>query len=252
MNEVGGEKSGDIRRRLVLVISEELEASPGSDQRAPGSSKRGAHAARKAFYRQTGEIQVVIDDARRRQAVSEALALWGTRPVRPAPSRRRAIVALAVLLCLAASVFPIHAASRSSLPGQPLWPVKRVGESVRQWLARGPREEARAALATTAERLREAQVLAADERFEAAREALGRFYREFEVARRRLRAVSREDHSDVFAESDRQLSEAAELDNRLSGEAAHSTSPKGPEAVGTLSPTPKPPWEPENPRETAS
>ncbi len=251
MNEVGTDMRGDGKRRLALLISEELEASR-SEQAAPGSGKKGAYTARKVFYSQTGEIPVVIDDARRRQAVSEALALWGTRPVRPAPSRRWTIVALAVLVLLAASVFPIHGASRSSLPGQPLWTVKRVGESVRQWLARGPTEEARAALATTAERLREAQVLAADERFEAAREALERFYREFETARRRLRAVSREDHPDVYAESDRQLKEAAELDNRLNGEGAHTTSPRGPEAVGTLSPTPKPPWEPENPRETPS
>lgn len=235
--------------RLSLVVSIESGDADAASNSGERDGKDAAALARKALYRQTGLIEVAIDQERKRKAISDALRSWGTKPA-AGRRKRRALVVIAAVLVASASVVPIYLASRTSLPGDPLWPVKRGGEGVRQWLARGAAAEAKASLAVTGERLEEASRLAADQRFDAARQALERFYGAFDGARRRLRAVSREAHPELYEEADRQLTEAAALDERLNGEAAHATAPRGPKAVGTLSPTPRPPWEPENPRET--
>ncbi len=242
------EKHG--KGRLVLVVSaktsDEEDSSKDDD---PSYGRDDALFARKALYRQAGLIEVRIDESRKRKAISEALSSWGVRPA-GGKSKRRLLVIPAAVLVFAISLIPLYMASQNSLPGDPLWKLKRAGEGIRQWLARGAVSEARTALETTAERLDEASELAGDGRFDAARSALSRFYSEFDGARRRLRAVSKEAHPELYREADRQLEEAAALDQQLNGEAAHTTAPREPEEVGTLSPTPRPPWEPENPRET--
>lgn len=234
--------------RLTLVVSAESDEVETAPQAGDREREGAAVLARKALYRQTGLIEVVIDNGRKRKVISDALGTWG---VKPAGLRsRKGLVAVSVIVVLMVlSVFPLYLVSRTSLPGDPLWRLKRGGEGVKQWLARGAPAEAEAALAATGERLEETARLADHERFDAAREALARFYDEFDGARRRLRAVPRETHPEIYREADRQLTEAAALDQRLNGEAVRGTAPRGPEAVGTLSPTPRPPWEPENPKE---
>jgi hypothetical protein len=243
----GNSDNDSAKQRLTLVVSARLDETESAGE--GGKDDRStAVIARKALYRQTGLLEIRIDDARKRQAISDALRAWGIKPERP-NTKKRALVVASVVVVLVGSIVPMYLASRSSLPGDPLWHLKRAGESVRQWFARGAPAEARAALSSTGERLNEARKLAGDERYDAARDALDVFYREFDGARRRLRAVPKETHPELYDEADRQLRDAAALDELLNGEAAHSTAPRGPEAIGTLSPTPRPPWEPENPQE---
>ncbi|MER3395637.1 MAG: hypothetical protein C4318_04780 [Acidimicrobiia bacterium] len=245
-NDVGKDK-----RHLTLVLSESLEDDTRS-RAARGSTHQHNNQqvtlALKTLYRQSDLLEVRIKAEQKRKAISEALALWGTAP-KTRHRSRRLWLGVAILALFTAALIPAYEISRNSLPGDPLWKLKRADESVRQWLARGPEAEARVALANTRERLEEAKLLADDERFEAARNALALFYSEFDSARRRLRMITRESHPELYAEADRQLEEAAALDERLNGAAARTVAPRRPEAVGTLSPTPRPPWEPENPQE---
>lgn len=237
--QTGTGGSGRLRRAW-------FDLTPRADSR----SEALRQIARKSLYAVASNIYVSPDPAGKRNALAQALVGWG----RWVPRRRRrswrwnvaGILGLVLALGLAGLA---SAQSSRSVPGEPLWNLKRAKESTAQWLARGPRAEAEAALASTEERLRETHRLVGEGRFEEARKALGLFYDEFEYVRWRLRGTLPETDPDLFARADAQLQEAAALDERLNGPRSQSAPPKGPESVGTLTPTPRPPWEPEHPQE---
>lgn len=219
----------------------------------PGAESRSEalrQIARKSLYTAASNIDVSPDPAGKRNALAQALSAWGRWAPRPRRRSWRWKVAgiLGVVLALGLAGLA-NAQSSRSVPGEPLWSLKRAKEATAQWLARGPRAEAEAALASTEERLRETRKLVQEGRLEDARKALGLFYDEFEYVRWRLRGTLQETDPDLFARADAQLQEAAALDERLNGPRSQSTPPKGPESVGTLTPTPRPPWEPEHPQE---
>jgi hypothetical protein len=112
-----------LRARLVEAASAELPA--GQPQRAP-------HA----------DHPVVVDSA-------------------PAARRRRRLVAAATGLVLAGAGTGVAAASEQALPGEVLYPVKRVMENVEVSLAEGLSGEGRALLERATTRLDEAQAVSA-------------------------------------------------------------------------------------------
>jgi hypothetical protein len=212
--------------------------------------ERYKQTARKVIYSTVSAIEVRAGEREKRAAIAEALAAW--RQSTPSRHRRRrttmTVAGCAAVMLVTATTFAV-AISPRALPGDPLWRVKRAKEALRQWVARGNVAEAQAALDSTEARLREAHTLADSARITDARKALSLFYDQFEEVRWRLRAVLREAHPELFERADAQLAEAAELDERLNGPDMQASAPRGPDVVGTPSPTPKPPWEPEFPAE---
>lgn len=185
------------------------------------------------------------DPIERDRVIREAKDAWGAKYRRPGRFKVLKGVALALLgIVIVSSVIVVRA--QSSLPGDRLWKVKRWTEGAKQWAASGDVAEAEQALASTGERLREAEILLDSDRKQTARAVVFEFYREFDVVRFRLRDLSRERHADLFKEADGQLDKAVEIDRRVSGGDVQQEAPVEP-IVGTRSPTPRPPWLPASP-----
>lgn len=181
----------------------------------------------------------------RDRVIREAKNAWGAKYHRPGRFKVAKGIALALLgIVIVSSVIFVRA--QSSLPGDRLWKVKRWTEGAKQWAATGQVAEAEQALASTKERLREAEVLLDADRKQTARAVVFEFYREFDDVRFRLRDLSRERYPALFEEAERQLDKAVEIDRRVSGGDVQQEAPVEP-IVGTRSPTPRPPWLPASP-----
>lgn len=194
-----------------------------------------------------GFVELDPDDpVERDRVIRDARRLWGKKKYRR-PGRFRALKYTSLVLLgimIVSTVIVVRA--QSALPGERLWKVKRWTEGVQQWAAKGDVAEAEAALANTAERLSEAEILIGSGRRQIARAVVFEFYREFEEVRFRLRDLSPERHRELFDEAERQLAVAVEIDRRVSGDDVQQEAPVTP-VVGTRSPTPRPPWLPASP-----
>lgn len=185
-------------------------------------------------------LPVASDPVERDRVLRVARERWGLKP-KSRNQGRWWKVALWIVLGVVALSAMFAWRSQSALPGDRLWEVKRLTEGFRQWTARGQIAETERAMANTRERLREARALIAEGQQAYAKAAIFEFYREFEEVRWRLRDLSEEREPAIFAEADRQLAEAVDIENHLTSGEASRTKPVEP-VVGTRSPTPRPPW----------
>lgn len=223
----------------AAVLGESVPGGTRSDEAA-----MQVWAAEMLIHR-AGPDRYSDDPVDRDRVIREAKDEWGYRFHRPGRFKLAKGVAIAMLgLLIVSSVVVVRA--QSSLPGERLWKVKRWTEGVKQWAAKGEEDEAEQTLATTRERLREAEILVDAGRRQFARTVVFEFYREFDEVRFRLRDLSRSRYPELFEEADRQLAKAVEIDRRVSGDDVQQEAPVAP-VVGTRSPTPRPPWLPASP-----
>lgn len=243
--DVSGKRTRREPDEIVDAAVDALVSGGPVPQEALGDETALHIWAAEMLLHRAGSHAIDDDPIERDRVIREARDAWGIKYRRPGRFKVFKGVAFALLgIIIVSSVIVVRA--QSSLPGDRLWKVKRWTEGVKQWAATGDVAEAEQALASTAERLREAEILLNLDRRQIARAVVFEFHREFDDVRFRLRDLSRERYPALFEEAEGQLNKAVEIDRLASGGDVQQEAPVEP-IVGTRSPTPRPPWLPASP-----